>query len=123
MLEVVFRRPAGVLCGVRLMSLRQMRVVRGLMMIACVLVLRGFGMMMRRQAVMVRRLAMFVRCLFRHLLLLRARIWLVAASPFFMIGEAPASSVTAGSKASQNAANLSTVQVIGCGGDPMHCAA
>ncbi len=63
MLEVVFRRPAGVLCGVRLMSLRQMRVVRGLMMVACVLVLRGFGMMMRRQAVMVRRLAMFVRCL------------------------------------------------------------
>lgn len=60
---MMFRRVLGVVGRVDLVRVRQMRVVRRLMVIAGLVVLRRFRMMMRGHAVMMRRLAVLVYCL------------------------------------------------------------
>lgn len=63
MIQVMPRGVGRVFAGMRLMRLRQLRVVSSLVMIAGIVVLRGFSMMMRGQTVMVRGLTVFVGCL------------------------------------------------------------
>ncbi len=63
MLEVVLRGVLGMFGGMHAVRVCQVGVVRGLMMIACVMVLRRFCVVVRRQAVMMGRSTMLVRCL------------------------------------------------------------
>jgi len=63
MFEMMLGRVGGVLAGVRLVGVSQLCVMRSLMVVAGVMVLRGFGVVVRGQTMMMRRLAMFVRCL------------------------------------------------------------
>lgn len=56
-------RVLNMLGGVQLMPVREVSVMRGLLMVARIMVLRGFGVVMRGHAVMMGRLAVFVRCL------------------------------------------------------------
>ena len=63
MFEVVLRRVLRMLSGVQLVGLGQVSVMSGLVVVARVVMFRGFGMVMRGHAVMMRRRAMLVRCL------------------------------------------------------------
>ena len=49
--------------GVEVMPVGEVSVMRGLLMVARIMVLRGFGVVMRGHAVMMGRLAVHVRCL------------------------------------------------------------
>lgn len=57
------RRVLGVFGGVKMMRVREVRVMRGLLVVAGFVMLRGFRVVMRGHAVMMGCLAMFVHCL------------------------------------------------------------
>lgn len=61
---MVLRCMFGVLGGMHVMGVRQMRMMRGLAVIARIVMLCGLGMMMCGQTVMMRGLAMLVSCVF-----------------------------------------------------------
>lgn len=63
MFEVVLRRRPSVLASMGLMGVRELRMVRGLVVVAGVLKFGGLSMVVRGHTMMMRRLAMFVRCL------------------------------------------------------------
>lgn len=63
MIQVMFGRVRRVFGGVRLMRVRQLRVMSSLMVVAGIVVFRGLGVVMGGHTVMMRRLAVFVRCL------------------------------------------------------------
>lgn len=63
MFEVVLRRVLRMLSGVQVVGLGKVGVMSGLVVVARVVLLRGFGMVMRGHTVMMRRRAMLVRCL------------------------------------------------------------
>jgi hypothetical protein len=61
-LQVMFDRMFRMLGGVKMMGVRQLRVMSGLLVVAGLVVLRCFGVVMRGHAVMVGGLAVFVHC-------------------------------------------------------------
>ncbi len=63
MFEMVLRRVLRMLSGMQVVGLGQVSVMSGLVMVARVVMLRGFGMVMRGHTVMMRRRAVLVRCL------------------------------------------------------------
>ena len=63
---VVLRRLVRMLLGIRKMSVGHMRVVRGLVVITCFMVLRGFRMMVSRLAMVMSSLLMMFDRLLRH---------------------------------------------------------
>jgi hypothetical protein len=56
----------GMVPGMKIMRMGKMRMVRSLVMIACFMVLRGFGVVVCSQSVMMSRLLVVVRRLLRH---------------------------------------------------------
>ena len=66
--RVVFFRFLGVLCGERVVGVRDVRVVAGLLVVACVVVLRRFAVVLRRLLVVFGGLAVVMRArVLRHL--------------------------------------------------------
>lgn len=63
MFQVMLCRVSCVFGGMRLMRVSQLRMMGSLLMVAGIVVLRGFCMVMGGHAVMMRRLAVLVRCL------------------------------------------------------------
>jgi hypothetical protein len=61
MFEVVLRRRPRVLAGMGLMGVGELRMVRGLVVVAGILMFGGFGVVVRGHTVMMGCLAMFVR--------------------------------------------------------------
>ena len=64
--RVVLRRLVRMLFGISKMRVGHVRVVRGLVVITCFMVLRSFRMMMRSKPVMMSCLLMVFDCLLRH---------------------------------------------------------
>ena len=65
--RVVFFRFLGVLCGERVVRVRDVCVVAGLFVVARIVVLRRFAMVLRRLIVVFGGLAVMVRARMRHL--------------------------------------------------------
>jgi len=67
LLSVTFQMMPGCVLamfgGVKVMPVGEVRVMSGLLVVACIVVFRRFGVVMRGHTVMMGRMAVFMRCL------------------------------------------------------------
>jgi hypothetical protein len=64
--HMLFGSMLGMIPGMKIMRVSQMRMVRSLVVIACFMMLRGFGMVVCSQSMMMSRLLMVMRRFLRH---------------------------------------------------------
>jgi hypothetical protein len=63
---MLFGSMLGMIPGMKIMRVSQMRMVRSLVVIACFMMLRGFGMVVCSQSMRMSRLLMVMRRFLRH---------------------------------------------------------